>query len=72
MQCIGWAGTNAGQTPNALFFNNHDGAFFVAPSFGIGGQRKQCFKRAMIDAQVTAGARILRNGHHGLTHARPS
>lgn len=39
------------------------------PSRRIDLQREQCLKGAMQDAQVTTGAIIFNDSHHGLTHA---
>ena len=65
---IGRTGTNARKAAHASLFKNDNGAFGVFSAWRIDLKREQRLKGAMKDAQVTTGAIVLNDGHHGLTH----
>mgnify|MGYP007000418808 CR=1 len=72
VQSVGGARTYARKAPNAALLNHHDRPFVVLSSFGIQLEGQKRLKGAVIDAQIAAGAVVLNDSNHGLTHENPS
>ena len=68
MESIGWARSYARKAPHAALLNHDDRPLVVFPSFRVQLERQKGLEGAVIDAQIAAGAIVLNDGHHGLTH----
>ena len=68
MKRIRWTGTNAGKTTNAALLKDHHRPFRMGTAWRIDLKGKKGLERAMQNTEVTPGAIVFNDGHHGLTH----